>query len=396
MHRDLLKSLAFLLAIQTLISAATPAPRPAWSRPRRGAGEFSKGLPTPRDVTDISQQRRAAGVRTQLQRAAQPAAAPGGAGGNGRPAAAAAAATAGSRAKTRRGKRSRRRGSRGGVNWRRHADINGKDLIVGQLNIQSLKPNLPDLVRDIDRVYGFDVYCLSETWLAPNIPDRLITVPGYKVVRCDRANDRRLPKGHGGVAILIRESIPFVNVATPNTGITASNLEIVWTSVTASKRNILIASVYRVPKNTQSQLNADLEDLENQIQHLSAQFPKSSFIVAGDMNCCLLKDGNTAPSRLLRQLLTTYALELTNTTAPTYRPARSLPDIIATSFPESVLRSGVTRCHYGSPHDITRIAVRLRGSVGNCMPVYLSRNLKRIDTDTFTNDLINTDWTSVY
>ena len=40
--------------------------------------------------------------------------------------------------------------------------------------------------------------------------------------------------------------------------------------------------------------------------------------------------------------------------------------------------------------------IRLRGSRGNCMPVYLSRNLKRVDTDSFINELLNTDWTSVF
>ena len=30
------------------------------------------------------------------------------------------------------------------------------------------------------------------------------------------------------------------------------------------------------------------------------------------------------------------------------------------------------------------------------MPVYLSRNLKRVDTDSFINELLNTDWTSVF
>ena len=55
MYRDLLKCFAALLALQTVISAATPAQQPWFSRRRlRGADEFPRGLPTPGDVTDGS------------------------------------------------------------------------------------------------------------------------------------------------------------------------------------------------------------------------------------------------------------------------------------------------------------------------------------------------------
>ena len=78
-------------------------------------------------------------MRAQQQAAARPAAADG----PGEP------GTLDGRRGTRRGKRSRRRGCRGGVNWRRHGDIGDKDLIIGQLNVQSIKPKLPDLRYDI-------------------------------------------------------------------------------------------------------------------------------------------------------------------------------------------------------------------------------------------------------
>ena len=394
MHRDLWRALVLLHVVQALVSAAVPAPQPwpATRRLPRGAGVFQRGLPTPGDVTDRSPQRRAAGVRAQQRAAAQPAAAaaprrrPGEAGD-----------TVDGPSRTRRGRRSRARGRRGGVNWRRHGDVGDKDLIIGQLNVQSLKPKLPDIRQDIHSAYGFDILCMCETWLMPNVPDRLLSIAGYNLVRSDRAGSRRLPKGHGGVAIYIRDSTRFEIMATPVTGIEASNLEIVWISVYAGKRHILVASVYRVPKNTTGQLTSDLDDLENQLQHMSLHFPRSDIIVAGDMNCCLLKQDATpaSPGHMLSQLLINYSLRPCNVTYPTYRPARSLLDIVATSFPDCVQRSGVTRCHYGSPHDLTRVVIRLSRHSVCTRPVSFRRNLKSVDTEALDALLLDTDWSDI-
>ena len=57
----------------------------------------------------------------------------------------------------------RRRGRRGGVQWRRHGDIGDQHLLIGQLNVQSLLPKLPDIRVDVDDRFSFDVFILSET-----------------------------------------------------------------------------------------------------------------------------------------------------------------------------------------------------------------------------------------
>ena len=115
------------------------------------------------------------------------------------------------------------------------------------------------------------------------------------------------------------------------------------------------------------------------------------------MNCCLLKRDDTPanPGHLLSQLLANYSLQPCNTTNATYRPANSLLDIVATSFPDNVQRSGVTTCHYGSPHDITRVLIRFGGhSVRSCH-VSFSRNLKTVDSDALNSLLLNTDWSDI-
>ena len=300
----------------------------------------------------------------------------------------------------RRGGRgaSRRRGSRGGVNWRRHGDIEPNQLIIGHLNIQSYKPKIPDLRNDINGVYGYDILALCETWLTPRVPDRLMGVNGYKLYRRDRPTDLDLPKGKGGVALLVRDNLTSELLPTPVTGIVNSNLEIMWVLVRTSKHQaVLVASAYRVPHNTTRQLATDLEDLECQLQHMLTNFPRATLILGGDLNCCLLKSKNSdAPNPLLR-LCATYELHVTNKTRPTYRPAGSLLDVILTNRPELLRRVGITRCHYGGPHDFTRVILARESSAPppRQSNVY-RRAISRIDNDVFSQQLSDTDWTRVY
>ena len=51
-------------------------------------------------------------------------------------------------------------------------------LLIGALNIQSLKPKLLELTDEISR-NNYDVLLLSETWLRPSTPNRLLVIPGY-------------------------------------------------------------------------------------------------------------------------------------------------------------------------------------------------------------------------
>ena len=90
--------------------------------------------------------------------------------------------------------RTRYRARRGGVHWARHGDKGRRALIIGHLNIQSLKPKLPELRAVIKDVYGFHILGLCETWLSPNTPSRLLNVPGYQLYRADRPTQRQLSR----------------------------------------------------------------------------------------------------------------------------------------------------------------------------------------------------------
>ncbi|KAF0314432.1 putative RNA-directed DNA polymerase from transposon X-element [Amphibalanus amphitrite] len=85
-----------------------------------------------------------------------------------------------------------------------------------------------------------------------------------------------------------------------------------------------------------------------------------------------------------------------NNRHPTYRPAGSLLDIVAVSRPDYLLRAGVTRCHYGTPHDYTRAVLQCTGRTRVAGPVTQRRRLGRIDADSFNRQLNNIDWSPVF
>ena len=228
-------------------------------------------------------------------------------------------------------KRVRPRRKRGGRDWRRHSDNTSDRLLIGQLNIQSIKPKIVDLRSDLPD-YQFDILALCETWLTPNVLNRLLNIDGYRLYRCDRSDTRGLAKGHGGVAILIRDMYHVEVLKTPVTGVRNSKLEVIWAKVNVGKcRGILFASVYRVPTNTSTQVNADLEDLECQVQYMFANHAGAMLVIAGDLNCCQFKSAADSPGQRLRRLLTTYGMTVSNIRHPTYRPAGTLLDIVAIS-----------------------------------------------------------------
>ena len=283
------------------------------------------------------------------------------------------------------------------MQWRRHGDVGDGHLIIGQLNVQSLLSKLPDIRVDIDDQFSFDVFILSETWLSPNTPDRLISVSGYKIVRQDRPRRGRLASGHGGVAICVRESFETERLPTPVTNVPNSNLEIVWAAIRVGKhRRFIVGAAYRVPRNTVQQVTADLDDLEAQLQHMIAAHPGLTIIIGGDMNCCLIKAGSNTPGERLRALLDQHGMQVCNTRLPTYRPAGSLLDILATNRRDLVTRAGVTRCHYGTPHDITRLALRVTGTKRRAGTVIQRRCLARVDRGDFNRQLLNVDWSPIY
>ena len=377
MHRDLLKYLVLLTVVRALCIAATPAPNP-WRRSRRQPdGEFhTRSVPEPHDVTAPRRHTAAdgGGQPGSPRRAAAPPSPsePDGGTHPGR--------------RTRRGRKSRRRGSRGGQRWR--ACARGRDdICIASININAISQKILPLQHYLYRSQT-DVCLIQETWLKASVPQRFTTFPGYNVVRVDRSG-----RTGGGVAILVRDSFTLSRLPRPGVVNTASKLESVWVRVSVARHKaILFASLYRPPSAPGTQLTADLEQLESELELMLSRH-RGLVVICADANCDMrYVTGNTTGAHL-SSLLQTYNLSQI-IDSPTFRGSGSIIDIIATNDRASVLAQGVQFCHF-SPHDFTRALFHVR----KCRPepiTRVGRNWKTIDMESFCTDMANRDWSPVF
>ena len=148
-----------------------------------------------------------------------------------------------------------------------------------------------------------DVCLIQEIWLKASVPQRFTTFPGYNVVRVDRSG-----RTGGGVAILVRDSFTLSRLPRPGVVNTASKLESVWVRVSVARHKaILFASLYRPPSAPGTQLTADLEQLESELELMLSRH-RGLVVICADANCDMrYVTGNTTGAHL-SSLLQTYNL----------------------------------------------------------------------------------------
>ncbi len=80
-------------------------------------------------------------------------------------------------------------------------------MTIEHINAQSLLGSI-DEVRLLVQERTIDTFSVSESWLLPNLPDVFVSIPGYKIFRCDNGRG-------GGVCIYVKD-ILMVNVINLN------------------------------------------------------------------------------------------------------------------------------------------------------------------------------------
>ncbi|KAF0290755.1 hypothetical protein FJT64_011018 [Amphibalanus amphitrite] len=181
---------------------------------------------------------------------------------------------------------------------------------------------------------------MCETWLKPSTPNRLIPVPGYQLLRRDRADGR----GYGGVAVLVKEAIAAVVLDGPDQVTAGSKLESLWVQVGAGPQKVVICSLYRPPVQTQARVTADLDELERQLQHNVTRH-SGPIIIAGDININT-RDTSSSTATRLQELFAAYTIQQHIKDA-TFRSSGSTIDVIATN--RGVERAGTAALPLQSP-----------------------------------------------
>ena len=267
-------------------------------------------------------------------------------------------------------------------------------ITIELLNVQSLLPKLPDITAELQH-RDPDVLCYTETNLKSGTPNRLISLPGYQVFRQDRTLGRK--KAGGGVAIYIRDSFQASRVAAPAPS-GQSYTESIWLSVKLTKRRATsIGCIYRPPSTSATQVNADFDDIEEQLQAVIAAHPAQRIALTGDLN----SDAQTNPTahRRLRELGERFGLCNVVHQATFLRGnVRSILDVVLLSremcdVPPPPVPL-VETCHFVAHH--RRVAIQLPIPRVRAKPAYRTgRNWRDFDDQAFLNDVRHTDWHSI-
>ena len=293
------------------------------------------------------------------------------------------AARSGGRRPQRRGAR----GRRGKTNGGRRPSV-GTGLLNGALNVQSLWPKILELAEELHRNH-YDAMLLSETWLKPGVPNRLLVIPGYSILRVDRPDGR----GYGGVAIVVKEYLSATKLRINTQRSPDSRLETIWSLLKLDRgRQLLLCSLYRPPRYTATALSNDFTDLETQLQRVTLDHPNVSIVICGDLNCDLLKTPPAPARARLEEFLTDYSL-LQSVTTPTFTSGSLLDVCIANR--SNLVTSCLTKlCNY-SPHNIIRINIDVPRNRRKST-IVRSRSLSSIQPDAFLFDLQRCDWQPVF
>ena len=122
-------------------------------------------------------------------------------------------------------------------------------------------------------VYKYDFICLSETYLDTKIPDNLIDIEGYKLIRADHPNNVK----RGGVCIYYKESLPVRTIELPYLK------EALLLEMNYNNKKVLVSVIYRSPSQNNDEFDAFLFNFQKLLNDIDNRKPSLS-IVTGDFN----------------------------------------------------------------------------------------------------------------
>ena len=122
-------------------------------------------------------------------------------------------------------------------------------------------------------IYKHDFVCLLEAYLDSSIPDKLIEIEGYKLIRSDHPHNIK----RGGVCIFYKESLP-VQIINQNYLKEALLLEMSY-----NNKKVIVSVIYCSPSQSADEFDSFLTNFENFLNDINKR--KSSLsVVTGEFN----------------------------------------------------------------------------------------------------------------
>ena len=119
--------------------------------------------------------------------------------------------------------------------------FNQKGLKVFHQNTLGLFHNIAKLSTFLNTHKNMQIFSLSKTHADNATPTQLFEIPGYTFI-----NKSRDVGTHGGIAIYIKDGIPFIR----RTDLEVNELECIWLEINFPNTSFLISVWYRPPSTS--------------------------------------------------------------------------------------------------------------------------------------------------
>lgn len=211
---------------------------------------------------------------------------------------------------------------------------------IAHVNVRSLFTGFGDLVQAVlDN--DISILAVSETWLAPEVPNNMVSIPDFHFYRKDR-----LTRG-GGVGFYVLDSLSVDIIMSESD----SDIEHIWIKVRIKSRSLAAGCFYRPPKGN---VNRFIDKVENA---LSAVVPcVDEVIMLGDVNVNLFQSDNAFSKLCDIYNFTQLITEPTRIT----RDTQSLLDPVAVTCPELVYESGTIGMDNVSDHRLAYCSLSVK------------------------------------
>ena len=265
--------------------------------------------------------------------------------------------------------------------------VNCNDLLLSK-GVKMAHINIRSLFKKIDQLResfaGMDVIVVGETWLTPSIPNSAISIPGYRLFRVDRMEQR--DKRGGGLCIYVK-SMYTIKPITDCYNIINENIECLGIQMKHPHiKPFNILGVYRPPtgnKKTFLKLfKANLTEIINE---------RSETYIMGDFNIDYLVKDNLQKYRDVN-IETKYNLYqlITSHTRITQHTATLLDWIYSDS--QYISNSGTINLNISDHLPVFLV----RKKVSNVIEKHTTtgRSYLRYDKDQFGHTRLHQDWST--
>ena len=261
---------------------------------------------------------------------------------------------------------------------------NRRGTHIAHLNLQSIN-NKFDLVKIQVKKFGFHIFSFSESWLTESVPDVLVSIEGYNILRWDRSwrdeNQMGIKKG-GGTGFYIRDDITFSQDGLTGYNCSSKDIECCWLQIINSNaKDMLLCVVYRPPTGNVGNF---CDTLSSTMEEIGNNTNKEIFIL-GDFNINYL-DKNDVNTKILLQMELNIGLrQVIN--EPTR--GRNIIDLIYTNS-HDVASSGVVDFNV-SDHDLIFISKKKK-TVTRKQVSFMGRSYRNYNKELFQNNIKEANW----